>query len=80
MAAASPAKRQRIDGEGAEVATTPVLYSYWRSTTSWRVRLGLELKGIKYDYKSVHLVKGGGEQWKPEYKEKNPMHQIPRWR
>lgn len=53
----------------------PILYSYWRSSCSWRVRTALELKGIDYDYKAVHLVKQ--EQTGEEYAEKNPMMQVP---
>ena len=37
------------------------LYSYYRSTCSWRIRIILHLKGIKFAYKAVHLVKDGGE-------------------
>ncbi|EDV20236.1 uncharacterized protein TRIADDRAFT_32265, partial [Trichoplax adhaerens] len=40
----------------------PRLYSYFRSTCSWRVRIALALKGIEYDYHPVHLLKDGGEQ------------------
>ena len=43
-----------------------VLYSYWRSSCSWRVRIALEYKKIDYDYKAVHLVKDGGEQFQEE--------------
>lgn len=39
----------------------PVLYSYWRSSCSWRVRIVLNYKNIDYDYKAIHLVKDGGE-------------------
>ncbi|CAN1146033.1 Glutathione S-transferase Z1 [Linum perenne] len=43
------------------------LYSYWRSSCSCRVRIALNLKGIKYDYVAVDLVKG--EQSSPgEYR------------
>ena len=31
------------------------LYSFWRSTSSWRVRLALALKGLSYDTSSVDL-------------------------
>ncbi len=34
------------------------LYNYFRSSASFRVRIGLELKGLRYDYVPVHLVKG----------------------
>ncbi|KAL8620001.1 hypothetical protein ACOMHN_015283 [Nucella lapillus] len=59
------------------MASKPVLYSYFRSSASWRVRIALALKGVEYDYKPVHLVKDGGEQNKEEYKAKNPMGQVP---
>ncbi len=39
------------------------LYSYFRSSASFRVRIALALKGLDYEYASVHLVKGGGEQF-----------------
>jgi len=39
-----------------------VLYNYFRSSSSWRVRIALELKNIKYEYKPVSLIKDGGEQ------------------
>ncbi len=32
------------------------LYSYWRSSCSWRVRIALALKGLKYEYKAVPLL------------------------
>ncbi|KAK7105096.1 maleylacetoacetate isomerase-like [Littorina saxatilis] len=59
------------------MASKPVLYSYFRSSASWRVRIALTMKGIDYDYAPVHLVKDGGEQNKEEYKSKNPMGQVP---
>ncbi|KAL4237410.1 Glutathione S-transferase zeta-1 [Mactra antiquata] len=59
------------------MATKPVLYSYFRSSASWRVRIVLALKGIDYEYKSVNLVKDGGQQNTEEYKAINPMGQVP---
>ena len=53
------------------------LYSYWRSSCSWRVRIALELKGIDYMYVPVHLVKNGGEQHQDSYTAHNPMAQVP---
>ena len=38
------------------------LYNYFRSSASFRVRIALELKGLAYDYLSVHLVKGEHRQ------------------
>ncbi|XP_019374293.1 PREDICTED: maleylacetoacetate isomerase isoform X4 [Gavialis gangeticus] len=40
----------------------PVLYSYFRSSCSWRVRIALALKGITYDQVPVNLLKDGGQQ------------------
>ena len=53
------------------------LYSYWRSSSAWRVRLVLELKDIPYSVYPVHLVKDGGEQHSDWYTKKNPLTQIP---
>lgn len=54
-----------------------ILYSYFRSSASYRVRIGLALKGIEYDYRAVHLVEDGGAQYKPAYEAVNPMHEVP---
>ena len=51
------------------------LYSYWRSSCSCRVRIGLNLKGLGYEYKAVNLVKG--EQHNPEFKKLNPIGYVP---
>nr|ACO11269.1 Maleylacetoacetate isomerase [Caligus rogercresseyi] len=55
----------------------PVLYSYFRSSCSWRVRIALNLKGVDFETKAVHLIKDGGEQHKEDYKALNPMAQVP---
>lgn len=55
----------------------PVLYSYWRSSCSWRVRIALEMKGIKYDYIAIHLVKDGGQQLTDQHTAVNPLKQVP---
>jgi maleylpyruvate isomerase len=54
-----------------------VLYSYWRSSSSWRVRIGLHLKGVPFVYRAIHLLKDGGEQWLPEHLKRNPTGQVP---
>jgi maleylacetoacetate isomerase len=54
-----------------------VLFGYWRSSAAYRVRIGLHLKGIPFDYKSVHLIKDGGEQRSAEFMEKNPSKLVP---
>lgn len=53
------------------------LHSYWRSSAAYRVRIGLNLKGLPYDIAPVHLVRDGGEQHKPEYAEVNPQQFVP---
>lgn len=53
------------------------LYNYFRSSTSYRIRIALNLKQIKYDYKPVHLLKDGGEQYKLDYRKLNPASGVP---
>ncbi|XP_006864831.1 PREDICTED: maleylacetoacetate isomerase isoform X1 [Chrysochloris asiatica] len=55
----------------------PVLYSYFRSSCSWRVRIALALKGIDYETKPINLVKDGGQQFSEEFRALNPMKQVP---
>jgi len=55
----------------------PILYSYFRSSCTWRVRIVLAWKGIEYEQRSVHLIKDGGEQFTEEFKKVNPMSQVP---
>lgn len=53
------------------------LYSYWRSTASYRVRIALNVKGLDYQLQPVHLVKDGGEQHKEDYTRLNPASLLP---
>ncbi|MFL5345393.1 MAG: maleylacetoacetate isomerase [Hyalangium sp.] len=53
------------------------LYSYWRSSCSWRVRIALNLKGLAYTYEAVHLLKDGGQQHSEAYRALNPMRTVP---
>lgn len=55
----------------------PTLYSFWRSSAAFRVRIALNLKGIDYDIIPVHLRKGGGEQLKEPYQSLNPNGLVP---
>ncbi|XP_036448840.1 maleylacetoacetate isomerase [Colossoma macropomum] len=57
--------------------TKPVLYGYFRSSCSWRVRIAFALKGIEYDQVPVNLIKDGGQQFTDQYKALNPMQQVP---
>jgi maleylpyruvate isomerase len=54
-----------------------ILYTYFRSSASYRVRLALHLKGIPYEPRYVHLLRGGGEQLSAEYKRLNPLGRVP---
>jgi len=53
------------------------LYSYFRSSAAYRVRIALNLKGLPYDYAPVHLLRDGGEQLKPAYRRLNPDAILP---
>lgn len=53
------------------------LYSYWRSSCSWRVRIALAYKNVAHAVQSVHLVRDGGEQHTASYHALNPMDQVP---
>lgn len=53
------------------------LYDYWRSSAAWRVRIGLNLKGVAYRSEPVHLVRDGGEQHSAEYRAINPAGLVP---
>ena len=55
----------------------PKLYSFWRSSAAFRVRIALNLKGIPYEIIPIHLTKNGGAQFNPDYSEKNPTHLVP---
>ncbi|XP_073290585.1 glutathione S-transferase 2-like [Primulina huaijiensis] len=52
-----------------------VLYSYWQSSCSWRVRFALNLKGLSYQYRAVDLARG--EQYSREFEKLNPLHYVP---
>jgi maleylacetoacetate isomerase len=53
------------------------LYGYWRSSASYRVRIALHLKQLKYESIPVHLVNNGGEQTSEAYKYLNPAMLVP---
>ncbi len=53
------------------------LYSYFRSSASFRVRIALAWKGLQYEYLPVHLLKEGGRQFTAEYKALNPAALVP---
>ena len=53
------------------------LYSYYRSSCAYRVRIALYLKSIPFTYKAVHLVRNGGEQYSEDFLKLNPLAQVP---
>jgi len=53
------------------------LYSYFRSSASYRVRIALNLKGLPYTVVPVHLLKDGGEQLTPAYRQLSPDALVP---
>jgi maleylacetoacetate isomerase len=53
------------------------LYNYFRSSTSYRVRIALYLKEISFEYKAINLLKDGGDQNKKEYRSVNPGGGVP---
>uniref|UniRef100_A0A8C3YU65 Maleylacetoacetate isomerase n=1 Tax=Catagonus wagneri TaxID=51154 RepID=A0A8C3YU65_9CETA len=58
-------------------AGKPILYSYFRSSCSWRVRIALALKNIDYEMITINLIKDGGQQFSKEFQALNPMKQVP---
>jgi len=59
---------------GTEVPKV-ALYSFYRSSSAWRVRLALLFKGIPYEYKAINLQKR--EQYSDEFKKLSPLQLIP---
>ena len=53
------------------------LYTFFRSSASYRVRIALNLKDLDYEQAPIHLRRGGGEQLKPAYKTINPQALVP---
>jgi maleylacetoacetate isomerase len=52
------------------------LYSYWRSSASYRVRIALALKNVAYDYVALDIAKGEA-QHSAEYRALNPQSRVP---
>lgn len=53
------------------------LYTYWRSSAAYRVRIALNLKALEYQPEYVHLVRDGGEQHKAAYRSINAQGLVP---
>jgi maleylpyruvate isomerase len=53
------------------------LYTYYRSSAAYRVRIVLNLKGLPHEMVPVHLTKDGGQQRKAEFVAVNPQMRVP---
>lgn len=53
------------------------LYTYFRSTAAYRVRIALNLKQLEAEHRHVHLVRDGGEHRKPSFHKLNPQERVP---
>ena len=53
------------------------LYTYFRSSAAFRVRIALELKALPWRSIPVHLLRSGGEQHAAQFVELNPAHLVP---
>jgi len=53
------------------------LYTYFRSSAAFRVRIALNLKGLTYETVPVHLARSGGEQHQATYRALNPASLVP---
>lgn len=57
--------------------TTLALYDYWRSSAAYRVRIGLQLKGLPYDALPIDLTPGKDVQQSEDYRAVNPQARVP---
>ncbi|MGB5410079.1 MAG: maleylacetoacetate isomerase [Woeseiaceae bacterium] len=53
------------------------LYSYWRSSAAYRVRIALNLKHLPYDIESVSLLPGVAAHRQADYRDRNPQMLVP---
>ncbi|MBV8418381.1 MAG: maleylacetoacetate isomerase, partial [Hyphomicrobiales bacterium] len=53
------------------------LYTYFRSSAAYRVRITLNLKGVSSEMIPIHLQKQGGLNKRPEYRAVNPQMRVP---
>jgi maleylacetoacetate isomerase len=53
------------------------LYSHWRSSASYRVRIALNLKGLTCEHVTLDLDKRQADQHRPEYRRVNPQGVVP---
>ena len=53
------------------------LYDFWRSSAAYRVRIGLNLKGVSYESVPVNIASGKEEQMRPPFRDLNPQMRVP---
>jgi len=53
------------------------LYTYFRSSAAYRVRIACNLKGIAYEAMPIHLTKDGGRQHSADFRAVNPHGRVP---
>lgn len=53
------------------------LYTYFRSSAAYRVRIALNLKGLTAEQQAIHLTRDGGQQLQPAYRALNPQGFVP---
>lgn len=70
-----PAFRGRLFFGQGDLMTETILFDYWRSSASYRLRIALNLAGIDYQAISVDLVKGDHKS--PEHVARNPQGLVP---
>ena len=61
----------------ANPSDTLKLYTYWRSSAAYRVRIALNLKGLEFESIPVHLIRQGGEQLSDDFRRINPQGLVP---
>jgi len=54
-----------------------ILYTYWRSSASYRVRIALNLKQLAFESRYINLLNQGGENWQDDYLHINPQGLVP---
>ncbi|MFZ6758837.1 maleylacetoacetate isomerase [Undibacterium sp. Ji50W] len=59
------------------MSTERMLYNYFRSSSSYRVRIALNLKSLPFAYLAVHLNRHGGEQFSHDFQALNPQQLVP---
>lgn len=53
----------------------PVLWNFYLSSASWRIRIALNLKNVDFEYKTINLLKN--DQYSEEFRKVNPKQEVP---